>query len=178
MMEMVVNGVSTRKVRRITDKLCGREFSKSTVSRLCEALDEKVERWNKRPLDEVARPFVIVDAIQIKVRRQGAVRSTSALVAVAITEEGYREIIGIQIANSETEEGWKAFFRMLNGRGLHGVELVVSDAHPGLVDAIHQCFQGASWQRCQTHFRRNILDKAPKSVHDQLSDGLDEIYYG
>ena len=119
MMEMVVNGVSTRKVKRITDELCGREFSKSTVSRLCEALDEKVQTWNERPLDEVARPFVIVDAIQIKVRRQGAVRSTSALVAVSITEEGYREILEIQIANSETEEGWKEFFRTLNDRGLH-----------------------------------------------------------
>ena len=175
MMEMMVNGLSTRKVKRITDELCGREFSKSTVSRLCEALDEKVQTWNDRPLDEVTRPFVIVDTIQIKVRRQGAVRSTSALVAVSINEKGYREILGIQIANSETEEGWKEFFRTLNDRELHGVELVVSDAHPGLVDAIHQCFQGASWQRCQTHFRRNILDKAPKSIHDQLSDGLDEI---
>ena len=175
-MEMVVNGVSTRKVKRITDELCGREFSKSTVSRLCETLDEKVEAWNERRLDDVDRPFVIVDAIQIKVRRQGAVRSTSALVAVAITEEGYREILGIRITNSETEEGWKAFFRALNDRGLCGVEFVVSDAHPGLVDAIQQCFQGASWQRCQTHFRRNILDKAPKSIHDRLTAGLDAIF--
>lgn len=176
MMEMVVNGVSTRKVKRITDELCGRQFSKSTVSRLCESLDEKVETWNERPLDDVARPFVIVDALQLKVRRQGAVRSTSALVAVAITEEGYREILGIEIANSETAQSWKTFFRTLNKRGLHGVEMVVSDAHSGLVEAVHECFQGASWQRCQTHFRRNILDKTPKSLHDKLSCGLDLIF--
>ena len=175
-MEMVINGVSTRKVKRITDELCGRQFSKSTVSRLCEALDEKVNRWNERRLDDVARPFVIVDALQLKVRRQEAVRATSALVAVAITEEGYREILGIEIANSETVESWKRFFRRLNERGLHGVEMVVSDAHPGLVDALHQCFQGASWQRCQTHFRRNILDKTPKSLHTQMSHGLDAIF--
>ena len=176
MMEMAINGVSTRKVRRITDELCGRQFSKSTVSRLCEALDEKVDTWNERSLSEKRRPFVLVDALQIKIRRQGAVRATSALVAVAITEDGCREILGIAIANSETNESWTKFFRSLNQRGLHGVDLVVSDAHPGLVDAVHQCFQGASWQRCQTHFRRNILDKTPKSLEEQMKKGLDTVF--
>ena len=176
MMEMVINGVSTRKVKRITDELCGHEFSKSTVSRLCEALDEKVEGWGERTLLGRDYPFVLVDAIQVKVRRQGAIRPTSALVAVGINDEGYREILGLSIANSETNQSWKEFFRSLNRRGLTGVELVVSDAHEGLVDAVHECFQGASWQRCQTHFRRNILDKTPKSLHGQMSKGLDDIF--
>lgn len=176
MMEMAINGVSTRKVRRITDKLCGKGFSKSTVSRLCEALDEKVGAWNLRSLSETRRPFVLVDALQIKVRRQGAVRATSALVAVAITEEGFREILGISIANSETKESWKAFFRELKQRGLYGVDLVISDAHPGLVDSVRQCFQGVSWQRCQTHLRRNVLDKTPKNLEAEMKEGLDTIF--
>ena len=176
MMEMVVNGVSTRKVKRITDELCGHEFSKSTVSRLCEVLDEKVEAWSGRTLMGRNYPFVLVDALQVRVRRQGAVRPTSALVAIGINDDGYREILGLSIANSETNQSWKEFFRSLNRRGLTGVELVVSDAHEGLVDAVHECFQGASWQRCQTHFRRNILDKTPKSLHGQMSKGLDDIF--
>ena len=176
MMEMVINGVSTRKVKRITDELCGYEFSKSTVSRLCERLDEKVEAWAQRTFLGKDYPFVLVDAIQVKVRRQGAIRPTSALVAVGVNEDGYREILGLSVANSETNQSWKEFFRSLNRRGLTGVELVVSDAHEGLVDAVHECFQGASWQRCQTHFRRNILDKTPKSLHDQMSKSLDDIF--
>lgn len=176
MMEMVINGVSTRKVKRITEELCGYEFSKSTVSRLCEALDEKVDAWANRTLLGKHYPFVIVDAIQVKVRRNGAIRPTSVLVAVGVNDEGYREILGLTIANSETNQSWKEFFRSLGRRGLTGVELVVSDAHEGLVDAVHECFQGASWQRCQTHFRRNILDKTPKSLHGQMSKGLDAIF--
>ena len=173
---MMINGVSTRKVKRITDELCGYEFSKSTVSRLCERLDEKVEAWAERTLVGKDYPFVLVDALQVKVRRQGAIRPTSALVAVGINDDGYREILGLSIANSETNQSWKEFFRSLNRRGLTGVELVVSDAHEGLVGAVHECFQGASWQRCQTHFRRNILDKTPKSLHDQMSKGLNDIF--
>jgi transposase-like protein len=176
MMEMVINGVSTRKVKRITDELCGRGFSKSTVSRLCEQLDERVEGWAERPLLNKSYPFVLVDALQVKVRRQGAIRSTGALVAIGINEDGYREILGLKIANSETHESWTEFFRSLKQRGLTGVDLVVSDAHQGLVDAVHKCFQGASWQRCQTHFRRNILDKTSKSLHGRMSKGLDAIF--
>jgi transposase-like protein len=176
LMEMMVNGVSTRKVKRITEKLCGREFSSSTVSRLAKGLDEQVEAWNERPLEGRRYPFVLVDAMHIKVRRQGAVRSTSALIAVGVNEAGYREILGIRIANSETEEGWLETFRWLKARGLEGVELVVSDAHDGLVEALRRCFQGATWQRCQTHFRRNILDKTPAEWKDAMQEGLDRVF--
>jgi transposase-like protein len=176
MMEMVINGVSTRKVKKITEELCGREFAKSTVSDLTRDLNEQVEAWNERPLDEVEYPFVLVDAMQLKVRRQGAVRSTSALILVGVNEEGYREILGVRIANSETQESWKETFRWLKSRGLRGVELVVSDAHEGLVDALRLCFQGATWQRCQTHLRRNVLDKTPASHSDTMHRGLDNIF--
>jgi transposase-like protein len=175
LMEMLVNGVSTRKVKRVTEELCGREFSKSTVSRLAKGLNEQVEAWNERSLEGTAYPFVLVDAMHIKVRRQGAVRSTSALIAVGVNEAGYREILGVRIANSESEQGWLETFRWLKARGLEGVELVVSDAHEGLTEALHRCFQGASWQRCQTHFRRNILDKTPGEWKEAMSRGLDRV---
>ena len=175
LMEMVVNGVSTRKVKNITTELCGREFSKSTVSELAKGLAEQVTAWNERSLEGTRYPFVLVDAMHIKVRRQGAVRSTSALIAVGVNEAGYREILGVRIANSESEQGWLETFRWLKARGLEGVELVVSDAHEGLTDALHRCFQGASWQRCQTHFRRNILDKTPGEWKEAMSRGLDRV---
>jgi transposase-like protein len=174
LMQMVVNGVSTRKVKRITRELCGREFSRSTVSELAKGLDAQVEAWNERPL-EGAYPFVLVDAMQIKVRRQAAVRSTSVLLAVGVTAEGFREVLGIRVADSESEAGWLATFRWLKDRGLSGVDFVGSDAHAGLVSALRRCFQGAVWQRCQVHFRRNVVDRAPKSCHDELHRGLDRI---
>lgn len=175
LMEMVVNGVSTRKVARITDELCGREFKRSTVSELAKGLDGQVEAWNERPL-EGRYPFVLVDAMHIKVRRQQSVRSTSVLIAVGVNKEGYREILGIRIADSESEQGWLETFRWLKARGLSGVEFVVSDAHQGLVSALERSFQGAVWQRCQVHFRKNVVDRAPKSVHDALHRGLDRIF--
>jgi transposase-like protein len=176
LMEMVVNGVSTRKVSNITDQLCGKEFKKSTVSDLCKDLNEQVEAFNDRPLDGQEYPFIIVDAMRIKVRRQRAVRSTSALIVVGINEEGYREILGLQIADSESKQSWLEMFRWLKQRGLTGVEFVTSDAHEGLVDALQQCFQGSTWQRCQTHFRRNVVDKTPTSLEDTIHQGLDDIF--
>lgn len=176
LMEMVVNGVSTRKVRNITQELCGHDFSKSTVSELSKGLEDQVEAWRERPLDATEFPFVLVDAMRIKVRRQGAVRPTSALIVVGVNEAGYREILGVRIADSESRQSWLETFRWLKRRGLRDVEVVVSDAHVGLVDALHQCFQGASWQRCQTHFRRNIVDKTPSRLADPMHEGLSRIF--
>jgi transposase-like protein len=175
LMEMVVNGVSTRKVRRITDELCGREFSRSTVSELTKGLDGQVEAWNERSLEGTTYPFLMADAMHFKVRRQGAVRATSALLVIGVSAEGYREILGLRIANSETEQGWLETFRWLKARGLEGVDLMVSDAHEGLVEALHRCFQGASWQRCQAHFRRNVLDKTPAAWKEAMARGLDRV---
>src|SRR5690554_2585399 len=175
LMEMVLNGVSTRRVQNITDELCGHRFKKSTVSDLCKGLNEQVEAWCERPLaDEY--PFVLVDAMHIKVRRQGAVRSTGALIIIGINSMGYRAILGVRIADSECETSWKETFRWLKKRGAHGVEYAVSDAHQGLVDAVHECFQGAVWQRCQTHFRRNLSDHTTKGHQDALHEGLDRIF--
>ena len=174
LMEMVINGVSTRKVTRITEELCGGSFSKSTVSDLCKNLDPKIDAWRNRPLGEY--PFVLVDAIVTKVRLDGRVRPQSVLVALGINPQGYREILGFYVGDSESERTWGEFFSSLVARGLTGVELVVSDQHKGLVKAIETHFQGTSWQRCQTHFMRNITDAAPKSLSPEIRDRVRSIF--
>jgi transposase-like protein len=175
LMEMVVNGVSTRKVAKITEELCGTEFSKSTVSELCKRLDPMVKEWNERPLTE-AYPFVMVDAMVLKVRKGGQVRPQSALIAIGVNMRGYREVLGFWIGDSETYASWSDFFSWLKKRGLRGVDLVVSDQHGGLVKAVETHFQGAMWQRCQTHFTRNILDACPKQLQAELHSQLRVIW--
>ena len=176
LMQMVIEGVSTRRVKDITTELCGREFSRQTVSNLIENLDEQVQAWAERPLEE-EYPFLVADAMQLNVRRQGAVRSTTAMIVVGISEDGYREILGFKIALRETGESWKE----LKARGLQRVELATSDAHEGLEAALRSAFPGCIWQRCHTegflgvHFRRNVLDKTPSSYRDRMHELLDEI---
>jgi putative transposase len=143
-MEMVVNGVSTRKVAQITEELCGKEFAKSTVSDLCKGLDPVVHAWNERELGHQCFPFLLVDALVLKVRERGQVRAMSALIATGVNAQGYREILGLQLGDSESEASWTAFFTWLKRRGLQGVDLVVSDDHGGLVKAVRVQFQGAS----------------------------------
>jgi transposase-like protein len=176
LMEMVVNGVSTRKVARITEELCGTGFAKSTVSDLCKGLDPLVQAWNERNLSEQRYPFVLVDALVLKVREGGRVRALSALVAVGVNELGYREILGLQLGDSESERSWMAFFTWLKGRGLADVDLVVSDHHGGLVNAVRVQFQGATWQRCQTHLSANVADATPKALHDEVQGRLHAIF--
>ncbi|MBE3578239.1 MAG: IS256 family transposase [Limnochordales bacterium] len=176
MVEMVVNGVSTRKVRAIVEELCGTEFSRSTVSELCKGLDAIVQEWNDRDLSGGQYPFLLVDAIVIRVRKGGRVRLCSVLIATGVNQEGYREILGLMIGDSESENSWKEFFNRLKTRGLTGVDLVVSDEHKGLVKAVETCFQGATWQRCQTHFIRNILDACPKSLERELHQRLRLVF--
>lgn len=175
LMEMVVNGVSTRKVQNITEELCGTSFSKSTVSDLCKGLDPLVRQWNWRAL-ETEYPFVLVDAMVFKSREGGRVRYRSAHIAVGISHEGYREVLGLGLGDSESESSWSDFFHRLRDRGLRGVDLVVSDDHGGLVKAAHKHFEGATWQRCQTHLKRNVLDKVPKSQRDELSVQLKVLF--
>lgn len=175
LMEMVVNGVSTRKISQITEELCGSEFSKSTVSDLCKKLDPLVQAWNNRDLQDMSYPFVLVDALVLKIREEGRVRSRSAMIAIGINTEGYREVLGLTLGDSESEASWSEFFSWLKSRNLRGVDLIVSDDHKGLVKAVRQNFQGVSWQRCQTHFMRNILDAAPKSVEKELYPHLRAI---
>jgi len=177
LMQMVVQG----RVKKITTKLCGREFSKSTVSRLSEGLDEQVTAWAERPLESRSYPFLVLDAMQMgndtspKVRRQGAVRSTTVLLAVGINEAGYRELLGLEVAFGETGEAWRRFIRGLKDRGLSGVEVATSDAHKGLRQALEAAFPGLIWQRCQAHFRRNVMDRTPAGLRDQMHELLDRI---
>jgi len=176
LMEMVVNGVSTRKVARITEELCGHEFAKSTVSDLCKGLDPLVAAWNERDLGGTRFPSVFVDAPLIKVREEGRVRSCGALIATGINEQGYREILGLQLGDSESERSRADFFRWLKGRGLHGVDLVVSDNHGGLTTAVRVRFQGASWQRCQMHLSADVSSAAPKAVQEELHARVRAIF--
>lgn len=157
LMEMVVNGVSTRKVTNITEELCGVSFSKSTVSQLCTGLDARVTAFNERRFDDVSFPFIMVDAMFIKSRDGDRVVSRAALTISGIRKDGYREILGVQIGDTESFATWDETFRWLKSRGLKGVMFVISDQHAGLVEAARKHFQGATWQRCQVHLMRNIM---------------------
>jgi putative transposase len=176
MMEMVLQGVSTRKVTKITEELCGTSYSKSTVSQLCKALDLKVKAWNERRLEGEEYPFLIVDAIVIKVRRDEAVRPTSGLIVCGVNRNGTREVLGLQLGDSETEATWRGLFQWLKRRGLRGVDFVVSDAHKGLIRAIQRSFQGAVWQRCQVHLLRNVLGHTPRHVRGLMAHGMQKIF--
>ena len=160
LMEMVVQGVSTRKVTEVTESLCGASFSKSTVSALCAGLDPRVRAFNERRLT-AEYPFVLVDALVLTVREADRVVSKAALIASGIRADGVREILGIQIGDSESFATWNDFFTGLKGRGLKGVLWVISDSHAGLVEAARKHFQGVAWQRCQVHLMRNLLGHTP-----------------
>jgi len=168
LLEMVINGVSTRKVSLITEELCGVELSKSTVSELCKRLDPIVIAWNSRPLSDTRFPFLLVDALYLKVREEGRVRSRGVMIAIGINDAGYREVLGLMLGDTESEESWTEFFLSLKNRGLRGMEILVSDNHSGLVKAVKKQFQGVTWQRCQTHFMRNVLGAAPKHKRDEI----------
>ena len=176
MLEMYVSGVSTRKVSQIVQELCGKSISKSFVSDLTKQLDPMVKAWQDRSLSETSFPFVMVDVLYIKVRQEHRVVSKSCHIALGITAEGEREIIGLMIQNGESEETWSAFFDYLQSRGLHGTELVISDAHPGLTLAIRKSFAGVSWQRCQVHFMRNILSSVPKKASKPFREAIKTVF--
>ena len=176
LMEMVIKGVSTRKIKDITEELCGTEFSASTVSELCKRLDTVVQEWKERNLKDKRYPFLIVDALVIKIRENHRVKPYSALIATGINDKGYREILGLEIGNSESEQSWSDFFRHLKQRGLKGADFVISDNHPGLVKAAAISFQGSTWQRCQAHFTRNILSSCPKHLQSSLNGNLRLIF--
>ena len=168
LMEMAVQGVSTRKVSAITEELCGASFSKSTVSKLCAGLDVRVRAFNERRL-EGEYPFVLVDALFFKSRQDDRVLQRAALVISGIRSDGYREILGVRIGDTESFATWDETFRWLKGRGLQGVMFVVSDDHGGLTQAIAKHFQGATWQRCQVHLMRNLLSYAPVKVRAEVA---------
>jgi putative transposase len=174
LVEMYVQGVSTRKVKRITENLCGLEISKSQVSALAKGLDEDIRAWRSRPLTKIY-PYLIVDALYEKVRHMGTGVSRGVFGIIGIDEEGYREILGVWCADTESETSWSQVFCDLKERGLSGVEYVVSDDHQGLVKAIHRHFQGVIWQRCQVHFIRNVMDMVTKRDRVYILACLREI---
>lgn len=158
--EMYVQGVSTRKVAAITQELCGLEVTSSQVSRATAVLDEELNAWRNRPLGRTA--YLILDARYEKVRHGGSVRDCAVLLAIGITPDGKRSILGVSVSLSEAEVHWRDFLGSLIARGLHGVELIVSDAHEGLKAARKACFNGVPWQRCQFHLQQNAMQYVPK----------------
>jgi len=174
LMEMVVQGVSTRKVSAITEELCGASFSKSTVSELCAGLDPRVRAFNERRL-EGDYPFVLVDALFIKSREGDRVVSRAVLIVSGIRSDGYREILGVRIGDTESFATWNETFRWLKGRGLKGVMFLISDDHAGLTEAASKYFQGASWQRCQVHLMRNILGQCANKHRADVAAGAKRV---
>jgi len=162
--ECYVRGVSTRRVEGLVRQLGIERISKSRVSEMAKDLDETVEAFRSRPLDQGPFTYVWIDALTQKVREAGRIVNVAALVATGVNASGCREILGLDVVTSEDGAGWTAFCRGLVARGLSGVRLVISDAHPGLTDAIASTLPGASWQRCRTHFLRNLLTRVPKSA--------------
>jgi transposase-like protein len=177
LMEMYVEGVSTRKVKDITEELCGASFSKSLVSSLAGRLDAELEAWRNRPLEAEGYPYLSVDARYEKVRSGGRVVSQGVLVDAAVRQpDGLREILAVEVADTESEATYQELFRSLKARGLEGVELVVSDDHEGLKAAVARHFQGASWQRCQVHYARNLLGMVGAKKRKDLAAELRAIF--
>ena len=175
MAEMCVNGVSTRKVSQVMETLCGKSFSKSTVSEACKELDEKVKEFKERPLTG-EYPFLTIDATYFKVRENSRVVSKALMIALATNGEGHREIIGFGVYRNESKETWNDFLKGLKARGLTGVRMITSDAHEGIIDAISKQFPDVPWQRCQFHFSRNILQKTPAKYQKGLAGEVQEMF--
>jgi transposase-like protein len=164
-----LRGVSTRRVDKLVCTLGVEGISKSEVSRMAAELDEVVTEFRNRPLDAGPYTYVWADALTQKVREGGRIMNVSVVIAVGVNNDGHREVLGVDVITTEDGAGWLAFFRGLVARGLSGVALVVSDAHVGLVDAIAATLPGAGWQRCRTHYMRNLLTKVPKSAQAMVA---------
>ncbi len=170
-------GVSTRRMDKLVQSLGITSLSKSQVSRMAADLDEQVTAFRTRPLAD-AGPFTFVaaDALTMKVREQGRVVNAVVLVATGVNADGHREVLGVKVATSETKEAWNVFFADLVARGLHGVKLVTSDAHAGLVEAIAANLPGTAWQRCRTHYAANLMSVCPKSAWPAVKTMLHSVY--
>ena len=173
--EMYVQGVSTRKVAAITERLCGTQIGASQVSRACKQLDEELEAWRTRPLGEV--PYLYLDARYEKVRQAGNVRDAAILMACGVKRDGRRSILGISVSLSEAEAHWRAFLEGLVKRGLCGMQLIVSDNHKGLEAARKAVFTGVPWQRCQFHLQQNAQSYVPKvGMRGEVAEDIRVIF--
>lgn len=175
LMEMVIQGVSTRKVTKITEELCGCSFSKSTISKICQKLDPEVELFRHRPLEN-SFPFVFVDAMYIRVREDGHIVKKALTIALAIRNDGYREIIGFGLFDGETDSSWRQFINSLKKRGLEKVDLFISDSHASIKKAITEAYPQAQWQHCQAHLVRNILDEVARKDRKIVSNELSRMF--
>lgn len=173
--EMYVQGVSTRKVKAITEELCGQEVSAPTISRLNQTMDAELDRFAKRQLPE-PYPYLILDARYEKVREDGVIASQAVMIAIGVDWEGRRNVLAVELANRESQSSWKAVCLSLKERGLNGVELVISDDHAGLRKAAAEVFPEAVWQRCYVHFLRNALDYLPRKADNDCLTELRWIY--
>jgi transposase-like protein len=172
---MYVQGVSTRKVKAITEELCGHSFSASSISSINKRLDAALERFAHRRLEE-DYPYLILDARYEKVREDGVIVHRAVLIAIGINWEGQRHVLAVELANRESQSSWKDFLIRLKERGLSGVEFVVSDDHAGLKKAIREVLTEAAWQRFYVHFLRNALDYLPRKADDDCLQELRWIY--
>ncbi len=169
--ESYLQGVSTRRIQEVISHLGVERLSASTVSRIAKELDEKVEEFLKRPIER-PMPYIFVDASYFKVRDGGRYVTKAFLVITGIRDDGYREILGAKITDNESEGFWSGFFDELIDRGLRGVELVVSDGHKGIQAAVSSRFLGASWQMCQVHFSRAVLNNIPNKDKEEIAEKL------
>ena len=174
--ECYVRGVSTRRVDGLVKTLGIESLSKSQVSRMAAELDEMVTEFRNRPLDGGPYTYMWMDALTQKVREGGRIINVAVVIAVGVNADGHREILGLDVITTEDGAGWLAFLRGLVARGLAGTSLVISDAHPGLVDAIASTLTGASWQRCRTHYMRNLLTRVPKSAQSMVATLVRTIF--
>jgi putative transposase len=173
--EMYVQGVSTRKVAKITSELCGLEVTSTQVSRAAKLLDEELETWRNRSIDQIE--YLIVDARYEKVRVSGSVRDCAVLVAIGIQPSGHRSVLGVSVSLSEAEVHWREFLSSLKQRGMHGVKLIVSDAHEGIKAARQATFAGVPWQRCQFHLAQNAMHHTPKvEMRKQVANDIRNIF--
>lgn len=175
MMEMVIQGVSTRKISEVTKILCGQEFSKSTVSQICKALDEIVCGFRDRPIEKYY-PFLITDATYFKVRSQHRVTSKAFMIAIGITEEGIKEVVGFGVYDNESHNTWSSFYESLKKRGMLSPKMIVSDAHKGEKTAIGKVYPDSPWQRCQVHLRKNITEHIQKKYVAGIGSELTEMF--
>jgi transposase-like protein len=173
--EAYLQGVSTRRVEDLVQSLGIEKLSKSQVSVLAKELDGVVKSFRERPLTGAFK-YLWLDALVLKCREGGRIVNVACLVGVGVNDDGRREILGLDVVTAEDGAGWLAFLRGLRARGLKGVELVISDAHPGLKDAISSVLRGAAWQRCRTHFIRNLLTRVPKAAHGIVATYVRTIF--
>lgn len=176
MVQMVIAGVSTRKVSKVVETLCGKEFSKSTVSELCKCLDDDIKAFRNQRLDGLDAPFLMVDATYFKAREDHRVVSKAFMVALAVRSDGVREVVGFNVYDTEDNYSWQSFLQSLKDRGLDSVQMVISDSHKSIRRAVAKVYPDAAWQRCQVHFMRNILDEMPPKYKEGIKTELHDMF--